>query len=195
MDKIRCVWCNLKNPKYVEYHDKEWGVPIYDDKKLYELFILECFQAGLSWECILNKRDYFRMAYDNFDIDKIINYDDVKISELLNNQNIIRNKLKVLASITNSRVVKEIQKNYGSFSNYIWSFTDYKIIQEEIEGQTTSELSDRISKDMKKRGMKFVGSVTIYSFLQAAGIINAHSKECWLYKNEQGDISFVHNKR
>ena len=195
MDKIRCVWCNLKNPKYIEYHDKEWGVPIYDDKKLYELFILECFQAGLSWECILNKRDYFRMAYDNFDIDKIINYDDVKISELLNNQNIIRNKLKVLASITNSRVVKEIQKNYGSFSNYIWSFTDDKIIQEEIEGQTTSELSDRISKDMKKRGMKFVGSVTIYSFLQAAGIINAHSKECWLYKNGQEDISFVHNKR
>ena len=195
MDKIRCVWCNLKNPKYIEYHDKEWGVPIYDDKKLYELFILECFQAGLSWECILNKRDYFRMAYDDFDIDKIINYDDVKISELLNNQNIIRNKLKVLASITNSRVVKEIQKNYGSFSNYIWSFTDDKIIQEEIEGQTTSELSDRISKDMKKRGMKFVGSVTIYSFLQAAGIINAHSKECWLYKNGQEDISFVHNKR
>lgn len=195
MDKIRCVWCNLKNPKYIEYHDKEWGVPIYDDKKLYELFILECFQAGLSWECVLNKRDYFRMAYDNFDIDKIINYDDVKISELLNNQNIIRNKLKVLASITNSRVVKEIQKNYGSFSNYIWSFTDDKIIQEEIEGQTTSELSDRISKDMKKRGMKFVGSVTIYSFLQAAGIINAHSKECWLYKNGQEDISFVHNKR
>lgn len=195
MDKIRCVWCNLKNPKYIEYHDKEWGVPIYDDKKLYELFILECFQAGLSWECILNKRDYFRMAYDNFDIDKIINYDDVKISELLNNQNIIRNKLKVLASITNSRVVKEIQKNYGSFSNYIWRFTDDKIIQEEIQGQTTSELSDRISKDMKKRGMKFVGSVTIYSFLQAAGIINAHSKECWLYKNGQEDISFVHNKR
>lgn len=195
MDKIRCVWCNLKNPKYIEYHDKEWGVPIYDDKKLYELFILECFQAGLSWECVLNKRDYFRMAYDNFDIDKIINYDDVKISELLNNQNIIRNKPKVLASITNSRVVKEIQKNYGSFSNYIWSFTDDKIIQEEIEGQTTSELSDRISKDMKKRGMKFVGSVTIYSFLQAAGIINAHSKECWLYKNGQEDISFVHNKR
>ena len=114
MDKIRCVWCNLKNPKYIEYHDKEWGVPIYDDKMLYELFILECFQDGLSWECILNKRDYFRMAYDNFDIDKIINYDDVKISELLNNQNIIRNKLKVLASITNSRVVKEIKIGSGS---------------------------------------------------------------------------------
>lgn len=180
----RCSWVNLKNDKYIKYHDEEWGSPTYNDKELYELLILESFQAGLSWECILNKRENFRLAYDDFDIDKVINYDKGKIDELLNNQSIIRNKLKILASINNSKIFKSIQVEYGSFSNYIWGFTNNKIIYESFELKTTSTLSDIISKDLKKRGMKFVGSTTIYSYLQAIGIINAHSKNCSLYENK-----------
>ena len=178
----RCKWVNLNNKKYIKYHDEEWGKPIYDDNKLYELLILESFQAGLSWECILNKRDNFRKAYDNFDIDKIINYDKNKVDELLRNDGIIRNKLKINSSISNSIIYKDIQKEFGSFSNYIWGFTNNKVIYESYELRTTSPLSDKISKDLKKRGMKFVGTTIIYSYLQAIGIINAHSKECDLYK-------------
>lgn len=179
----RCCWVNLKNEKYIKYHDEEWGIPIYDDNKLYELLILECFQAGLSWECILNKREYFRIAYDNFDIEKIKNYDENKVNELLNNPKIIRNKLKILASIQNSKIFKNIQNEYGSFSKYIWKYTNNKIIYESFEKWTSSPLSDEISKHLKKRGMKFVGSTTIYSYLQAIGIINAHSEDCFFYKN------------
>lgn len=179
----RCSWVNLKNDIYIKYHDEEWGKPTYNDKELYELLILESFQAGLSWECVLNKRESFRLAYDNFNIDKVINYDENKINELLNNSNIIRNKLKILASINNSKIFKSIQKEYGSFSNYIWGFTNNKIVYESFELKTTSTLSDEISKDLKKREMKFVGSTIIYSYLQAIGIINAHSKDCNLYEN------------
>lgn len=182
---IRCSWANLKNEKYIAYHDNEWGVPIYDDNKLYELLILESFQAGLSWECILNKRDSFRLAYDNFQTDKVIQYDEKKIEELLNNPDIIRNRLKIKASIENSKIFKSIQKEYGSFSKYIWSFTNGKIIYEPWDMRTTGPLSDEISKDLIKRGMKFVGSTIIYSYLQAIGIINGHSKECFLYKENQ----------
>ena len=180
MDKIRCKWCNLKNELYVKYHDEEWGIPNFDDKYLFEMLILEAFQAGLSWECVLNKRDAFRKAFDNFDIDKICNYDEKKIEELLIDKGIIRNKLKVKASINNAKIFKEIQKEYGSFYKYLRTFTKDKIVYE--TGKTTSKLSDEISKDLQKRGMKFVGSTIIYSYLQAIGVIYSHDKECFMYK-------------
>lgn len=176
----RCSWLNLKNPLYVEYHDKEWGVFKHCDKHLFETLILECFQAGLSWECILNKREYFKKAFDDFDIDKICAYNDIKINELLNNPNIIRNKLKIKATINNAKIFKQIQKEFGSFDVYLEKQCGSKVIIEDYARQTKSELSDKLSKDLKKRGMKFVGSVTIYSYLQAIGIINAHGKECFL---------------
>lgn len=179
--KKRCSWVNLKNPVYIKYHDEEWGIPLHDDIFLYELLILESFQAGLSWECVLNKRENFRKAYDNFDIDKVVCYDEAKISELINNEGIIRNKLKIKASIKNSIIFKNIQKEFGSFNNYIWGFTNRKIIKESFEERTFSPLSDKISKDLKKRGMSFVGTTIIYSYLQAIGVINAHSKECFAF--------------
>ena len=175
----RCSWVN-DNPLYIEYHDKEWGRPNYDDQHLFEMLILESFQAGLSWECILNKRIYFKEAYDNFNIDKVCTYNDKKIEELLNNKNIIRNKLKIKASISNALIFKNIQKEYKTFYNYLKSFTNNKIIYE--TGLTTNSLSDAISNDLKKRGMKFVGSTIIYSYLQAIGIINSHDKDCFIYK-------------
>ena len=182
MDNVnRCKWCNLKNPKYVEYHDKEWCQPNFDDKHLYEMLILESFQAGLSWECVLNKREAFRAAYDNFDLDKVCAYDSVKIDELLNNKAIIRNKLKINASISNSRIFKNIVDEHGSFYNYLRSFTEDKVIYE--IGKTTNALSDAISNDLQKRGMKFVGSTIIYSYLQAIGVIYSHNEECYLYLN------------
>ena len=179
----RCFWVNLNNPKYVDYHDKEWCVPSYDDNYLFEMLVLESFQAGLSWECILNKRDYFKEAFDNFDYKKISKYDESKILELLNNKNIIRNKLKIKATITNSKIFMDIQKEYGSFSNYIWSFTNNEIIDHKGEIITSNELSDTISKDLKKRGMKFVGTTIIYSYLQAIGIVNDHDLTCDFRKN------------
>ena len=177
----RCKWCNLENPKYIKYHDKEWGQINKDDNYLLEMLILELFQAGLSWECILNKRDNFKKAYDNFDLDKICTYDDKKINELLNNKGIIRNKLKIEASINNTKIFKNIKKEYGSFNNYLKIFTKDKIIYE--INKTTNDLSDKISEDLKKRGMKFVGSTIIYSYLQAIGIIYSHEEECFLYNN------------
>lgn len=178
----RCKWCNLKNPKYIQYHDNEWCKPNFDDKYLYEMLILESFQAGLSWECILNKRESFKKAYDNFDINKICNYNNKKIEELLNNKNIIRNKLKINASINNSKIFKNIVNEYGTFHNYLKTFTNDKIIYE--TNKTTNNLSDTISNDLQKRGMKFVGSTIIYSYLQAIGIIYSHEKECYLYKSK-----------
>ena len=178
----RCSWCNTKNPLYVDYHDNEWCVPDFSEKYLYEMLILESFQAGLSWECVLNKRDSFRKAYDNFDIEKVINYTEEKTEELLNNKEIIRNKLKIRASINNSKIFKKISQEYGSFYNYLLSFYDGKTIYE--TDKTTNELSDKISRDLVKRGMKFVGSTIIYSYLQAVGVIYSHEKECYLYKEE-----------
>ena len=178
-NKTRCKWCNLKNPKYVEYHDNEWCKPNFDEQYLFEMLILESFQAGLSWECVLNKREAFRKAFDNFDIDKIINYTEDKIKELLSNEKIIRNKLKIKASVNNAIIFKNIQEEYGSFNQYLNTFTKGNIIYE-ID-KTTSTLSDNISKDLKKRGMKFVGSTIIYSYLQAIGVIYAHDRECYLY--------------
>lgn len=177
----RCKWCNLNNPIYIEYHDKEWGVMNINDNYLLEMLILESFQAGLSWECVLNKRESFRLAYDNFNIDKICDYTENKIIELSENKDIIRNKLKIKASINNTKIFKSIQKEFGSFSNYLKTFTKDKIVYE--TDKTTNFLSDDISKDLIKRGMKFVGSTIIYSYLQAIGIIYSHEKECFLYKN------------
>ena len=176
----RCTWVNLNNPLYIKYHDEEWGVPVYDDNKLFEMLLLESFQAGLSWECILNKREAFKEAFDNFNYQKISNYNEEKIEELLNNKDIIRNKRKIKSAITNARIFMEIKKEYQTFSNYLWSFTKNKIIYE--YDKTTSILSDTISKDLKKRGMKFVGTTIIYSYLQAVGIINSHEPDCFLYK-------------
>lgn len=178
----RCRWCNLNNSKYVSYHDNEWCIFNSDDKYLLEMLILESFQAGLSWECVLNKRDSFRLCYDNFDLDKICLYDDDKINELINNKDIIRNKLKIKASINNAKIFKDIREEYESFYNYLKTFTNGKIFYE--IGLTKSELSDEISKDLEKMGMKFVGSTIIYSYLQAIGIIYSHDKECFLYKDK-----------
>lgn len=177
--KKRCFWCNLNNPVYVDYHDNEWGIPKYNDHELFELLILEGFQAGLSWETILNKRENFRKAFDGFDLEKVSSYGQDKIDELLQDKGIIRNKLKVRAAVKNANVFKEIQAEYGSFSDYIWGWTDGQIIYE--NDKTNSELSDTISKDLKKRGMTFVGTTIIYSYLQAIGIINSHDDDC--YKN------------
>ena len=178
----RCKWCNINNKKYIEYHDNEWCKLNLNDNYLFEMLILESFQAGLSWECILNKRESFRECYDNFNIDKICNYDDNKINELLNNKNIIRNKLKIKAIINNAKIYKKIQKEYKSFHNYLKQFTNDEIIYE-ID-KTHNELSDLISKDLIKKGMKFVGTTIIYSYLQAIGIIYSHDKECYLYKEK-----------
>ena len=179
---MRCKWCNEKNEKYVEYHDKEWGILNTEDKYLLEMLILESFQAGLSWECVLNKREAFRKSYDNFNIDKIINYDDKKIEELINNKDIIRNKLKIRASINNAKIFKKISEEYKGFYNYLKAFTKGNIIYE--NDKTTSDLSDNISQDLQKRGMNFVGSTIIYSYLQAIGVINSHDDTCD-YKNKK----------
>lgn len=179
-NKTRCKWCNTNNPKYIAYHDNEWCQPNFQDKYLYEMLILESFQAGLSWECVLNKRESFRLAFDNFDIDKVCNYNQSKTDELLNNKNIIRNKLKINAAINNSKIFKSIVHEYGSFYNYLRQFSNDKIIYE-ID-KTTNSISDAISADLQKRGMKFVGSTIIYSYLQAIGVIYSHDRECFMYR-------------
>ena len=180
-NKKRCRWCNLKNQKYIDYHDNEWCKPNFDDRYLYEMLILESFQAGLSWECVLNKRDDFRIAFDFFDIEKVCSYGDKKINELINNKNIIRNKLKIQAAVSNSKIFKNIVLEYGSFYNYLKSFAGSKILYE--TDKTTNSLSDAISSDLRKRGMKFVGSTIIYSYLQAIGIIYSHDQDCFMFKN------------
>jgi DNA-3-methyladenine glycosylase I len=173
----RCSWVNLNNELYLKYHDEEWGNASFDDNYLFEILLLESFQAGLSWECILNKREAFRKAFDNFNYQIIAKYDENKITELLNNSQIVRNKLKIRAVINNAKIFIKIQKEFGSFANYIWHFTNFKIISS-IENQTKSSLSDKISQDLVERGMKFVGSVIIYSYLQAIGVINSHEDNC-----------------
>ena len=180
--KMRCKWVNEKNEIYIKYHDEEWGVPSFDDKYLFEMLLLESFQAGLSWECILNKRENFRDAFDNFDYTKISNYDENKIEELKNNAGIVRNKRKIIAAINNAKIFIQIQKEFGSFSKYIWNFTNGEVIKN-IDNNfvTTSPLSDAVSKDLSKRGMKFVGSTIIYSYLQAIGVINDHELNCDWY--------------
>lgn len=176
--KQRCFWANPNNEKYIEYHDHEWGIPVHDDHKLFEMLILEGFQAGLSWECVLNKREAFRQAFDQFEVEKVREYDEEKMLELKDNPGIIRNMRKIQAAVTNAQVFCRIQEEYYSFSEYLWHWTDGKVIYE--KGVTSSPLSDRISKDLKKRGMKFVGTTIIYSYLQAVGVIYSHEEGCYL---------------
>ena len=176
----RCFWCNLKNPLYVEYHDMQWGIPRFDDQYLLEMLILESFQAGLSWECVLNKRENFRKAFDNFDIERIVAYDEAKIDQLRSDAGIIRNKLKIKAAICNAKIFKAIQAEYGCFLNYLRQYWNGETVYDCVS--THSELSDMISADLCKRGMKFMGTTIVQSFLQAVGIINAHEEKCDLYR-------------
>lgn len=179
----RCSWCNTSNKVYVNYHDYEWGVPKYDDQILFELLILEMFQAGLSWETVLNKRENFKKAFDDFDIEKIINYDNNKIEQLMQNKGIIRNKKKIEATINNAKIFNDIKKKYTSFANYIWSYSNNQVLY--VDSQVIkNELSDKIAEIFKKKGMKFIGSTIIYSYLQAIGVINSHEKECFKYEKK-----------
>lgn len=178
---MRCPWCNDKNPLYIKYHDEEWGVLNTDDRYLFEMLILEGFQAGLSWECVLNKREAFKKAYDDFDIDKVIAYDEEKLNSLCENKDIIRNRRKISASVKNAEIFKALSEEYGGFYDYLKSFTKGKIIKE--TGKTHSGLSDAISADLIKRGMKFTGTTIIYSYLQAIGVIDSHEDGCFLSKN------------
>tara|TARA_R110001583_G_scaffold193815_1_gene363168 strand:- start:9367 stop:9930 length:564 start_codon:yes stop_codon:yes gene_type:complete len=185
MDKIRCSWCG-NDPLYMEYHDTEWGVPVYNDDKLFEFLILETFQAGLSWITVLRKRENFRKAFDNFNYKKIATYNEAKFDKLIQDAGIIRNKLKIRATISNAVAFMEVQKEFGSFSNYIWKFTNQKPIKnswKDLNGvPATTKLSDIVSKDLKKRGFKFVGSIVIYAHMQATGMINDHVTACFRYK-------------
>ncbi len=181
----RCAWFNSPDPIYAEYHDTEWGVPVKDDDTLFEFLILETFQAGLSWITVLRKRENFREAFDHFDYKKIARYNQDKVDELLQNPGIIRNKLKVHATVSNAQAFIEVQKEFGSFSQYIWGFVDHKPINNGLtnykNAPATSPLSDAISKDLKKRGLKFVGSTVIYAHMQATGMVNDHEVNCFRY--------------
>ncbi len=184
MTKHRCGWC-IGDPLYEAYHDQEWGVPVYDDDTLFEFLILETFQAGLSWITVLRKRENFRKAFDNFDYKKIANYKQSKIENLLQNEGIIRNKLKVNATVTNAQAFMKIQDEFGSFSKYIWDFIDGKPIKNSFKdykkAPANTPLSDAISKDLKKRGFKFVGTTVIYAHMQATGMVNDHEVSCFRY--------------
>lgn len=184
MEKTRCGWCG-EDPLYVAYHDEEWGVPVYDDKILFEFLLLETFQAGLSWITILKKRENFRRAFDSFDYKKIAKYSDKKFESLMNDAGIVRNKLKIKAAISNARAFMEIQAEFGSFSDYIWGFVDGKPIVNAYktlgEVPATTPLSDMISKNLKKRDFKFVGNTVIYAHMQATGMVNDHVTECFRY--------------
>ncbi len=182
--KIRCKWPNLENNTlYITYHDQEWGVPSYDDGYLFEMLVLESFHCGLSWLLVLKKRKHFRKAFDGFRPERIAQYGPEKIQKLLDNPDIIRNKQKILATIQNAKAFLQVQKEFGTFSNYIWSFTHGNVQYGDFDlGLTTNELSDKVSKDLKKRGFGFLGSVTTYSYLEAIGVMNNHSKDCFCYK-------------
>ena len=176
----RCGWANPRNETYVRYHDSEWGVPEHDDGRLFELLILEGFQAGLSWECILNRREGFRAAFDGFDAETVAGYGAGKLAELAADTRIIRNSLKIAAAPQNARAFLDIRREYGSFDAWLWGWTRGEVLYE--RGLTRSELSDAVSRELKRRGMKFVGSTIIYAFLQAAGVINSHEEGCFLFR-------------
>ncbi|WP_420401082.1 DNA-3-methyladenine glycosylase I [Flagellimonas sp.] len=185
MAKHRCGWCE-GDPLYEAYHDEEWGVPVWDDPTLFEFLVLETFQAGLSWITVLRKRENFRKAFDQFDYEQIVQYNQDKIDELLADSGIIRNKLKVHATVSNAKAFMDVQKEFGSFSAYIWGFVDGKAIKNKWNNYkdcpATTSLSDAISKDLKKRGFKFVGSTVIYAFMQATGMVNDHEMGCFRYE-------------
>lgn len=185
--KNRCLWVP-DNKKYQEYHDTEWGEPVYDDETLFEFLILETFQAGVSWKVILGKRENFRKAFDNFDYKKIAKYSETKYNSLLQDAGIIRNRLKIRSAITNAQLFMNIQQEFGSFSKFIWSYVDGKPIvnqfhkREDVPATTT--ISDKISKDLKKRGFKFTGSTVMYAYMQAVGMVNDHTTNCFKYSVE-----------
>ena len=184
-NKIRCGWCE-KDDLYRDYHDNEWGTPVYDDDKLFEFLVLETFQAGLSWYTILKKRATFRNAFDHFDYKKVAKYGDKEIGILMQDAGIIRNGLKIKATISNAVAFMEVQKEFGSFSKYIWGFTGGKPIDNNPKNlkdvPSVTEISDKLSKDLKKRGFKFVGSTVVYAHMQATGMVNDHVKDCWKRK-------------
>lgn len=189
----RCQWAS-SNPDYFTYHDTEWGVPLHDDQKLFEFMLLDAFQAGLSWLTILRKRENFRIAFDHFDFERIAGYGPEKIGELLNDQGIIRNRLKIHASVKNAVAFINIREQFGTFDRYIWEFTDNKVIQNNFslmnEIPARTELSDKISKDLLKRGFTFVGSTIVYAFLQAIGMVNDHTTDCFRHHELGGTSSF-----
>lgn len=184
-EKTRCSWAG-NIPIYIDYHDNEWGQPVHDDLKLFEMLILEGMQAGLTWITVLNKREAFRKAFDGFDPNKVALYGDEKIQELMGNEKIIRNRLKINAAVTNAKVFLEIVKEYGSFDKFIWGYVDYAPVTGHWERMgdvpSSTPLSDKLSKDLKKLGFKFVGSTIIYAFMQATGMVNDHITECFVYK-------------
>lgn len=188
-DKIRCQWC-VGNTIYEKYHDEEWGVAVYDDQRLFELLILETFQAGLSWIIILKKREHFRQGFDHFDYRKIAQYEEIKIQELMQNPGIVRHQLKIRSTVSNAAAFMKVQEEFGSFSNYIWRYTNGIPIVNHPKSvkdiASTSTLSDSISKDLKKRGFKFVGSTVIYAYMQAVGIVEEHVENCWKRRNNLG---------
>lgn len=183
MEVVRCAWCE-KDDLYRNYHDQEWGKPIYDDETIFEFLILESFQAGLSWYTILAKRENFRAAFDQFDYQKIAQYSEDKVEELIQNAGIIRNRLKILATINNAQKFMEVQKEFGSFSKYIWGFVNHEPIinrpKNLKEVPATTEISDALAKDLKKRGFKFMGSTVVYAHMQATGMVNDHVEDCWI---------------
>jgi len=183
--KVRCSWC-LSSELMVKYHDEEWGNPVHDDKKLFEFLLLDTFQAGLSWSTIINKRKNFKKAFDNFNYNKIAKYDSGKINELLNDEGIIRNKLKIYSSVENAKLFKAVQREFGSFDKYIWQFTGGKTIHSNRKSMNeipvVSAESDAMSRDLKKRGFNFVGSTICYAFMQAAGMVNDHIENCFRFK-------------
>ena len=187
VNKTRCAWVNA-DPLYIDYHDHEWGVPVYDERLLFEFLILEGMQAGLSWLTILKRRDHYRNCFDNFDAKKIAQYNQRKIDALLVNPGIIRNKLKILATITNAKAFLQLKEQQGSFSDYLWNFVQGKPIQnhrksiKEVPAQST--ISDKLSKDLKKRGFKFVGSTICYAFMQAVGMVNDHTTDCFCFRKK-----------
>ena len=183
---VRCKWAEGVSLSYIEYHDKEWGVPVHNDRKLFEFLLLEGFQAGLSWNTILNKRENFRKAFDNFDFNKVANYNKGKINSLMDDAEIIRNKLKIESAVTNATAFIEVRKQFGTFNKYIWGFVNNKPIINKHKKlrdiPASTKLSDEISKDLKKRGFKFVGTTIIYAHMQATGMVNDHTTDCFRYK-------------
>jgi DNA-3-methyladenine glycosylase I len=184
MSHIRCTWANPANPLYLAYHDEEWGVPCRDERKLFEMLNLEGAQAGLSWETVLNKRENYRAAFDGWDPEKIALYDDAKVAQLLGNPGIIRNRLKVAAAIINARAYLKLREEQGGLAPFLWSYVDGNPIQNHWTGASpaTTGLSDRISKDLGKRGFKFVGSTIIYAYMQAIGMVNDHRTDCFRHQ-------------
>jgi DNA-3-methyladenine glycosylase I len=187
---MRCQWCEQNGELYIKYHDEEWGVPVHDDIKHFEFLVLEMNQAGLSWKTVLNKRDSYEKAYDNFDPLKVAGYDGKKIIQLMANAGIIRNRRKIEASINNAKIFLEIQREFGSFDSYIWGFVNSKPVvnslKRDLDIPSSTILSDTISRDLKSRGFKFIGSTIIYAYLQAVGIVNDHIVDCFRYKQLAG---------